>query len=122
MDPIRSVDGPPGGPQGSGGLALLGLAEPSRRSKVSEPTGLTPLSDLPNVNGPFNPGLSLWKSTERAKTLGLTARVGLDNRGPSPLVMVKAQVEEAHPALVSGQSPIRGPDAGISLFWVKDGL
>ncbi|RVW59506.1 hypothetical protein CK203_115576 [Vitis vinifera] len=85
-------------------LPADGTQEPSRRSKVSEPTGLTPLSDLPNVNGPFNPGLSLWKSTERAKTLGLPARVGLDNRGPSPLVMVKAQVEEAHPALEETQS------------------
>ena len=29
---------------------------------------------------------------------------------------------EARPSLVSGQSPMGGPDAGISLFWVKDGL
>ena len=54
--------------------------------------------------------------------MGLPARAGLDNRGPSPLVMVRAQVEEARPTLVSGQSPMKGPDAGISLFWVKDGL
>ena len=50
------------------------------------------------------------------------ARAGLDNRGPSPLVMVRAQVEEARLALVSGQSPMTGPTAGISPFWVKDGL
>ena len=119
-DPIRSFEGPPGGPQGLGGLALLGLAEPSWRSKDSEPIGLAPLLDppppLPNVNGSSNPGLSFWKSPERAKTLGLPTRVGLDNRGLFPLVMVRAQVEEARPALVSGQSPMRGPNAGIFLF------
>ena len=39
-----------------------------------------------------------------------------------PLAMVRAQVGEAHPSLVSGQSPIGGPDLGISSFWAKDGL
>ena len=31
-------------------------------------------------------------------------------------------MEEARLALVSGQSPMTGPTAGISPFWVKDGL
>ena len=39
-----------------------------------------------------------------------------------PLAMVRAQVGEACPSLVSSQSLMRGPDAGISPFWVKDGL
>ena len=39
-----------------------------------------------------------------------------------PLALVRAQIGEARPFLVSGQSPMGGPDAGISPFWVKDGL
>ena len=123
MDPIRSFDGPPGGQQGSGGLTLLGLAKPSWCSKESEPIGLVSFSDPPCVNGPPISGLSSWKISERAKTLVHPVMSGLDNRGPSmPLAVVRAQVGEARPSLVSGQSPMGGPDAGISLFWVKDGL
>ena len=50
-DPIRSFDGPPSGLQGSGGLTLLGLAEPSWCSKESEPTGLVSFSDPPALMG-----------------------------------------------------------------------
>ena len=39
-----------------------------------------------------------------------------------PLVVVRAQLGEACPSMVIGQSLVGGPDAGISLFWVKDGL
>ena len=121
--PIRSFDGPLGGPQGSGGLTLLGLAEPSWCSKESEPTGLVSFSDPLCFNGPPISGLSSWKISEQAKTLVLPTRSGLDNRGSSmPLAMVRAQVGEARPSLVSGQSPMGGPDAGISPFWVKDDL
>ena len=122
-DPIQSFDGSPGGSQGLGRLTLLGLAEPSWCSKESEPPGLVPFSDPPCENGPPLFGLSSWKISEWAKTLVHPVMSGLDNRGPSmPLAVVRAQVGEARPSLVSGQSPMGGPDAGISLFWVKDGL
>ena len=102
---------------------MLGLAEPSWCSKESEPTGLVSFSDPLCFNGPPISGLSSWKISEQAKTLVLPTRSGLDNRGSSmPLAMVRAQVGEARPSLVSGQSPMGGPDAGISPFWVKDDL
>lgn len=107
--PIRSFDGLSGGPQGSGGLTLLGPAEPSWCSKESEPTGLVSFSDPPCVNGLSIFRLSSWKISERAKTLVHPAIFGLGNRGPSmPLALVRAQMGEARPSLVSGQSPMGG--------------
>ena len=122
-DPIQSFDGSSGRSQGLGRLTLLGLAEPSWCSKESEPAGLVPFSDPPCENGPPLFGLSSWKISEWAKTLVHPVMSRLDNRGPSmPLAVVRAQVGEACPSLVSSQSLMRGPDAGISPFWVKDGL
>ena len=77
--PIWSFDGPPSGPQGSGELTLMGLAEPSWCFKESEPTGLVSFSDPPCVNGPPISGLSSWKISERPKTLVHPARSRLDN-------------------------------------------
>ena len=123
MDPIRSFDGSLGGSQGSGGLTLLGLTEPPWSSKESEPIGLDPFSDLPCKNGPSLFGLSSRKISRRAKTLEPPVMPRLDNRGPPmPLAVVRAQLGEARPSMVISQSLMGGPDAGISPFWVKDGL
>ena len=46
-----------------------------------------------------------------------------DCRGPSQsLEENKAHIGVALPSVWSGPSLLRGPDAEISLFWVKDGL
>ena len=92
---------------------MLGQAKPSRRTKDSESTGLAPF-------GPVDPGI--WKPTEWAKSSGPLQRAGLDNQSPSSLVMDRAQVVEGRFAVECGRSPMRGPDAAISPFWVKDGL
>ena len=123
MDPFRSFDGSPGGSQGSCRLTLLGRAEPSWCSKEAKPIGLAPFLDFPCENGPSLLGLPSRKISGWAKTLELTVMPGLDNQGPPmPLAMVRAQLGEARPSMVIGQSLMGGPDAGISPFWVKDSL
>ena len=123
MDPFRSFDGSPGESQGLGGLTLLGRAEPSWCSKEAKPIGLAPFLDLPCENGSSFLGLWFRKISGRTKTLELTVMPGLDNRGPPmPLAVVRAQLGEARPSMVIGQSLMGGLDAGISPFWVKDGM
>ena len=123
MDPFRSFDGSPGGSQGSGGLTLLGRAEPSWCSKEAKPIGLTPFLDFPCENGTSLLRLPSRKISGWAKTLEITVMPRLDNRGsPMPLAMVRSQLGEARPSTLIGQSLMGGPDACISPFWVKDDL
>ena len=106
-NPSRSEDGPSGGPHSSGGLGLLGQAKPSSNSP-----GLTP-------SGPANSGIG--KPTEKAMPSRLLQGVGLDFQSPSFSDSFRAQAEKGFSAAECNQSPLRGPDAAISSFWVKDG-
>ena len=106
-NPSRSEDGPSGGPHSSGGLGLLGQAKPSSNSP-----GLTP-------SGPANSGIG--KPTEKAMPSRLLQGVGLDFQSPSFSDSFRAQAEKGFSAAECNQSPLRGPDAAISPFWVKDG-
>ena len=92
-------------------------------SKKSGSIGLAPFSDISFENGSSLLGLSSRKNSGWAKPLESLVVPGLDSRGPSmPLVEDRAQLGEARPSMVTGQSLVRGPDVGISPFWVKDGL
>ena len=112
-DLSRSDNGSPGGPHVSGGLVLLGQAKPSRWSKVSDFSGLISF-------GPVD--LGTGKPTEQAKSRRLLQGDGLDNQSPSSFVLLRAQAEKGLSAAECGRSSMRGLDAAISSFWVKDGL
>lgn len=79
MDPVRSFDGSPGGPQGSSGPSLLGLAEIPWSFRASGSTGLAPLSDLSFENGSSLLGLSSRNNSGWAKTLEPLVVPGLDS-------------------------------------------
>ena len=111
-NPSRSDDGSPSGPQVSGGLGLLGQAKPSRWSKASDSPGLIPF-------GPVDSGIG--KPTEKAKPTGLLQGAGLDSQSPSSFGSFRAQAEKGLPIAECSRRPLRGPDATISPFWVKDG-
>ena len=63
MDPSQSFDGSPGGPQGSGGHPLPGLAEVPWNSKASGSVGLASLSDSSFEIGQSFLGLSSSKNS-----------------------------------------------------------
>ena len=79
MDPVRSFDGEPVGPQGSGGPLLSSLAEVPWSSKASRSTGLAPLSDISFETGSSILGLSSRKTSGWAKTLESFVVPGLDS-------------------------------------------
>ncbi|RVW89154.1 hypothetical protein CK203_040262 [Vitis vinifera] len=102
---------------------LCGPSKIPWSSKKSGSIGLAPFSDISFENGSSLLGLSSRKNSGWAKTLESLVVPGLDSQGPSmPLVEDRAQLGEARPSMVTGQSLVRGPDVGISPFWVKDGL
>ncbi|KAL6330900.1 hypothetical protein AAG906_009328 [Vitis piasezkii] len=111
-NPSRSEDGPSGGPHASGGLGLLGQAMLSRWSKASKSPGLTP-------SGPVLSGSG--KPTEKAMPSRLLQGVGPDFQSPSSSASFRAQAEKGLSAAERNRNPLRGPDAAISTFWVKDG-
>ena len=92
---------------------MLGQAKPSRWSKASDSPRLIPF-------GPVDSGIG--KPTKKAKPTGLLQGAGLDNQSPSSFVLLRAQAEKGLSAAECGRSSMRGPDAAISSFWVKDGL
>ena len=79
MDPVRSFDGEPVGPQGSGGPLLSSLAEVPWSSKASRSTGLAPLSDISLETRSSILGLSSRKTSGWAKTLESFVVPGLDS-------------------------------------------
>ena len=111
-NPSRSEDGLLGEPHASGGLGLLGQTMLSRGSKASKPLG-------PSPPGPVLSGSG--KPKEKAGPSRLLKRDGPEFQSPSSPVSLRAQTEKALSAAVRNRSPLKGPEAAISTFWVKDG-
>ncbi|RVX03048.1 hypothetical protein CK203_016707 [Vitis vinifera] len=100
-NPSRSEDGPSDGPHALSGLGLLGQVKPSS-----------------NATGPANSGIE--KPTEKAWPLRLLQEAGLDFQSPFFSRSSSAQAEKGLSAAECSRSPLKGSDAAISTFWVKD--
>lgn len=105
-NPSQSEDGPSNEPITLGGLNLMGQARSPGWSK-DPPPGLQSSGLV--KSGPGKP----------METPSLPQEVGLASQ--SPPSSFKAQVEKGLSVAECNPSSLRGPDAAISSFWVKDG-
>ena len=84
----------------------------SRGSKASKSTG-------PSPPGPEFSGSG--KPKEKVGPSSLFKGDGPEFQSQSSPVSFRAQAEKGLSAAVRNRSPLKGPDAAISTFWVKDG-
>ena len=121
---IGSFVGAQGGLQFLGGPIKPGPSKAPRSSNLgSGPVGLDPVLSPSSKAGASSPGPSSLEGTKWVKALeafGAPGPTRLDDcRGPSQSLVGSFGV--ALPLVWAGPSPLRGPDAESSPFWVKDG-
>ena len=121
---IGSFMGAQGGLQFLGGPIKPGPSKAPRSSNLgSGPVGLDPVLSPSSKAGASSPGPSSLEGTRWVKALeafGAPGPARLDDcRGPSQSLVGSFGV--ALPLVWAGPSPLRGPDAEGSPFWVKDG-
>ena len=117
-----------------GGPRVTGLAQSpwssdlASRSFGPDPAGLEARPSCSGSSGPLLIGLSFSGPLPRkdlgwAKAKEPLVVTGLERRGPRlPGAKGLAPSSEARPLAWTGPCLLKGPDAGISFFWLKDDL